>query len=188
MSKTELKSVPHMTLFLPSERHNFYICMDTKEVKTRQEISLRTSFSISMRPTDSGWICGQNLEQGFSTFVLGSIIHVCPTRLISGAETPVGYPDFHIFLILTLEEVKPAPYLGANNACYEGELLVTARQKILRGEQITIDYGHSVGKLKRYYGFDCDCGACTPDGSSVGEDSEGQMTENSPPKTDEDLW
>ena len=72
--------------------------------------------------------------------------------------------------------------------CYKEYLIVEARQKILRGEQITIDYGHDVGKLKYYYGFTCDCGACTRYGSSIKEVSESQLTEYSALKTDDGFW
>lgn len=42
-----------------------------------------------------------------------------------------------------------------------GKMVYTAYRKLLDGEEVTIDYGHSVKALKRIYGFECDCGGCT---------------------------
>ena len=44
------------------------------------------------------------------------------------------------------------------------------RLKLLEGEEITVDYGHKKGQLKRTYGLECQCGGCTEWGSggSVG--------------------
>lgn len=42
-----------------------------------------------------------------------------------------------------------------------GRMVYTAYRKLLEGEEVTIDYGHSVKALKRIYGFECDCGGCT---------------------------
>ncbi|CAN8105478.1 unnamed protein product [Discula destructiva] len=59
--------------------------------------------------------------------------------------------------------------------------------KLLEGEEVTIDYGHRKGHLKKYYGFECDCGGCTEWGSVstseegsdgvIGDEVEGQDTE-----------
>lgn len=37
--------------------------------------------------------------------------------------------------------------------------------KMLEGEEVTVDYGHRKGYLKRIYGFDCECGGCTEVGT-----------------------
>lgn len=42
----------------------------------------------------------------------------------------------------------------------KGMMEYRAGHKILQGEEITINYGHKRGHLKRYYGFECDCGSC----------------------------
>lgn len=40
----------------------------------------------------------------------------------------------------------------------------------MEGEEVTVDYGHKKGQLKRIYGFECQCGGCTEWGS-VGSSS-----------------
>lgn len=37
--------------------------------------------------------------------------------------------------------------------------------KVLEGEEVCIDYGHTKGRLLKYYGFECACGGCTEWGS-----------------------
>lgn len=49
--------------------------------------------------------------------------------------------------------------------CDKGRMEYFTAFKLLEGEEITIDYGHKKGFLKKYYGFECDCGACTEWGS-----------------------
>jgi len=44
---------------------------------------------------------------------------------------------------------------------------------MLEGEEVTVDYGHRKGYLKRIYGFDCECGGCT----EVGTVSTGSLYE-----------
>ncbi|KAJ4387335.1 hypothetical protein N0V93_007924 [Gnomoniopsis smithogilvyi] len=48
-------------------------------------------------------------------------------------------------------------------------------RKVLEGEEVCIDYGHTKGRLLKYYGFECACGGCTDWGSvtSSGAISEG---------------
>lgn len=41
------------------------------------------------------------------------------------------------------------------------------RFKLLEGEEVTVDYGHKKGQLKRIYGFECQCGGCTEWGSDM---------------------
>lgn len=38
-------------------------------------------------------------------------------------------------------------------------------RKVLEGEELCIDYGHTKGRLLKYYGFECACGGCTEWGS-----------------------
>lgn len=38
-------------------------------------------------------------------------------------------------------------------------------KKVLEGEEVCIDYGHTKGRLLKYYGFECACGGCTEWGS-----------------------
>lgn len=38
-------------------------------------------------------------------------------------------------------------------------------RKVLEGEEVCIDYGHTKGRLLKYYGFECGCGGCTEWGS-----------------------
>ncbi|KAL3422133.1 set domain-containing protein 5 [Phlyctema vagabunda] len=49
-----------------------------------------------------------------------------------------------------------------------GRMVYTNRFALFEGEEITIDYGHKKGYLKKYYGFECDCGGCTEWGSTAG--------------------
>jgi hypothetical protein len=46
-----------------------------------------------------------------------------------------------------------------------GRMIFYNRFKMLEGEEITVDYGHKKGQLKRIYGFECQCGGCTEWGS-----------------------
>jgi len=39
--------------------------------------------------------------------------------------------------------------------------------KLLQGEEVSVDYGHKPHYLKKFYGFDCDCGGCTEAGSEI---------------------
>jgi hypothetical protein len=39
------------------------------------------------------------------------------------------------------------------------------RFKLLKGEEVTVDYGHKKKFLSRIYGFECACGGCTDSGS-----------------------
>lgn len=60
-----------------------------------------------------------------------------------------------------------------------GRMEYVAVRKLLAGEEVTIDYGHTKGHLVKYYGFECDCGACTEWGSvsaatAVEEEMEGE--------------
>ncbi|KAK6582135.1 hypothetical protein PZA11_005832 [Diplocarpon coronariae] len=52
-----------------------------------------------------------------------------------------------------------------------GRMVFWNRFKLLEGEEVTVDYGHKTKYLKRIYGFDCQCGACTDSGSDVGSSS-----------------
>lgn len=51
----------------------------------------------------------------------------------------------------------------------KGMMEYRAGRKILEGEEITIDYGHKRGHLKRYYGFECDCGSCVTSHEVLGD-------------------
>jgi len=42
-----------------------------------------------------------------------------------------------------------------------GRMVFYNRFKLLEGEEVTVDYGHKKGQLKRIYGFECGCGGCT---------------------------
>lgn len=42
-----------------------------------------------------------------------------------------------------------------------GRLVVWNRFKLLKGEEVTIDYGHGKKRLRENYGFECTCGGCT---------------------------
>ncbi|RDW62442.1 hypothetical protein BP6252_11875 [Coleophoma cylindrospora] len=33
--------------------------------------------------------------------------------------------------------------------------------ELSQGQELTINYGHHKGHLKKFYGFECDCGSCT---------------------------
>jgi hypothetical protein len=46
-----------------------------------------------------------------------------------------------------------------------GRMVFYNRFKLLEGEEVTVDYGHKKGQLKRIYGFECQCGGCTEWGS-----------------------
>lgn len=48
-----------------------------------------------------------------------------------------------------------------------GRMMFWNRFKLLAGEEVTVDYGHRKGQLKRIYGFDCTCGGCTESGSEA---------------------
>ncbi|TAQ90739.1 hypothetical protein B7494_g903 [Chlorociboria aeruginascens] len=52
----------------------------------------------------------------------------------------------------------------------QNRMIFSNRYKLLEGEEITVDYGHSKRYLAKYYGFECTCGGCTDSGSS-GESS-----------------
>ncbi|EPE30777.1 SET [Glarea lozoyensis ATCC 20868] len=54
--------------------------------------------------------------------------------------------------------------LMEGNGKEEGRMMVYNSFPLMEGEEITIDYGHGVGWLKKWYGFECACGCCT-DGS-----------------------
>ncbi|KAF7953898.1 uncharacterized protein EAE97_001296 [Botrytis byssoidea] len=41
-----------------------------------------------------------------------------------------------------------------------GRMKYFSKRVIEAGEEITVDYGHGVMGLKRFYGFECDCGKC----------------------------
>lgn len=41
-------------------------------------------------------------------------------------------------------------------------------RKLLKGEEVTVDYGHRPNQLLRIYGFECACGGCTERGSVIG--------------------
>ena len=51
-----------------------------------------------------------------------------------------------------------------------GRMIFYNRFKLLEGEEVTVDYGHKKGQLKRIYGFECQCGGCT-DWASVASSS-----------------
>ena len=38
-----------------------------------------------------------------------------------------------------------------------GRMVFWNRIKVLKGDEITVDYGHRRGQLKRIYGFECQC-------------------------------
>jgi hypothetical protein len=42
-----------------------------------------------------------------------------------------------------------------------GRMVFWNRTKVLKGEEVTVDYGHNRNQLKRIYGFECMCGGCT---------------------------
>lgn len=46
-------------------------------------------------------------------------------------------------------------------------------KKVLEGEEVCIDYGHTKGRLLKYYGFECACGGCTEWGSVTNSTSGG---------------
>jgi hypothetical protein len=50
-----------------------------------------------------------------------------------------------------------------------GRMMVYNSFDLMDGEEITIDYGHGVRWLKKWYGFGCGCGCCT-DGSDCSEE------------------
>ena len=39
-----------------------------------------------------------------------------------------------------------------------GKMVFWNWSKLLKGEEVTVDYGHEKGQLKRIYGFECQCG------------------------------
>lgn len=41
-----------------------------------------------------------------------------------------------------------------------GRMKYFSRRDIGAGEEITVDYGHGIKGLKKFYGFECDCGGC----------------------------
>ncbi|KAB8304897.1 hypothetical protein EYC80_004224 [Monilinia laxa] len=41
-----------------------------------------------------------------------------------------------------------------------GRMKYFSRRDIGLGEEITVDYGHGLKGLKKFYGFECDCGKC----------------------------
>lgn len=43
---------------------------------------------------------------------------------------------------------------------FGGRMKYFSRRDIESGEEITVDYGHGVKGLKKFYGFECDCGKC----------------------------
>ena len=70
---------------------------------------------------------------------------------------------------------------NSSYTCEEGtgRIAIYSHFKLLEGEEVTIDYGHKKGQLKRIYGFECQCGGCTEWGSdrSVGSSSQtGSLT------------
>jgi len=46
-----------------------------------------------------------------------------------------------------------------------GRMVFWNRFKLLKGEEVCVDYGHRKGQLERIYGFECNCGGCTETGS-----------------------
>lgn len=46
-----------------------------------------------------------------------------------------------------------------------GRMVYKNRYPLMEGEEVTIDYGHKKGHLKKFYGFECNCGGCTECGS-----------------------
>jgi len=52
-----------------------------------------------------------------------------------------------------------------------GRIVFWNRWKLMKGEEVCVDYGHKPNYLKRLYGFDCDCGGCTEAGSDLGSSS-----------------
>ncbi|PBP25912.1 set domain containing protein [Diplocarpon rosae] len=48
-----------------------------------------------------------------------------------------------------------------------GRMVFWNRFKLLEGDEVTVDYGHKTKYLKRIYGFNCHCAACTKSGSDV---------------------
>lgn len=52
-----------------------------------------------------------------------------------------------------------------------GRMMFWNRWALMEGEEVTVDYGHCKSSLRNWYGFECDCGGCTEDGSeSEGEE------------------
>ncbi|KAF7961142.1 hypothetical protein EAE96_000809 [Botrytis aclada] len=50
-----------------------------------------------------------------------------------------------------------------------GRMKYFSRRVIEAGEEITVDYGHGVMGLKRFYGFECDCAKCRGVQTRAGE-------------------
>lgn len=60
-------------------------------------------------------------------------------------------------------------------------------KKVLEGEEVCIDYGHTKGRLLKYYGFECMCGGCTEWGSVTNSTSgDGKSTEEASGEDDDD--
>jgi len=57
-----------------------------------------------------------------------------------------------------------------------GRMVFYNRFKLLEGEEVTVDYGHKKGQLKRIYGFECQCGGCTERGSVRSESRVGSSS------------
>jgi hypothetical protein len=62
------------------------------------------------------------------------------------------------------EEVQDDGLIDGDGKMEVGRMMVYNSFDLMDGEEITIDYGHGVGWLKKWYGFECGCGCCT-DGS-----------------------
>lgn len=64
-------------------------------------------------------------------------------------------------------------------------------KKVLKGEEVCIDYGHTKGRLLKYYGFECACGGCTEWGSvtasNSGDGKSEEAVEEGAGKNDDDI-
>jgi len=58
----------------------------------------------------------------------------------------------------------------------QGRMVFTNRFKLLRREEVTVDYGHNKRHLAKYYGFECNCGGCT-DSESVTSSSSAETSQ-----------
>ncbi|ESZ98953.1 hypothetical protein SBOR_0611 [Sclerotinia borealis F-4128] len=55
-----------------------------------------------------------------------------------------------------------------------GRMKYFSKRDVGMGEEITVDYGHGVKGLKRFYGFECDCGGCRKEEMRKGVDVAGK--------------
>jgi len=52
-----------------------------------------------------------------------------------------------------------------------GRMIFWNRFKLMKDEEVCVDYGHKPNYLKRIYGFECQCGGCTERGTELGSSS-----------------